>query len=469
MFNDFFKHVGEVITGLLSQWEIWAFILVSGILISVPIFSFSEILGFAFAFVRATWWFWAFFILFVPFRALLLYWRQTEYKKAETAEGKYILLEIRIPRELMKGPKGMEQIFLSMHSLGNGPGTLHEEYLDGEVPLWFGFEMVSLGGQVHLYVRIPKRHRNLVETAFFSHYADAEITEVPDYMKVLPATTAELYAQEKDMWGTEIALAKEDAYPIKTYSMFEGGEERQVDPMSTFLEVLGKLKAEETACVQFVICPAPKDWAKKWGDTLKKLREPEMFGAGEEKVQMERTPGQSELISAMESKLSKAAYNTLIRIMYFAPKAVFKEGSGFVRGGIMGALNQCSAPNLNAFKGNSPMATKIDPWKAPYKIGIDTRTEYRKQRILRMFRGRMWPPETYTARLFSSYFFNSNFNTDAFEMSTEELATVFHLPTAMVLTAPHIRRVESKKTGPPSGIAIFGDESHLERFEQKEQ
>ena len=48
--------------------------------------------------------------------------------------------------------------------------------------------------------------------------------------------------------------------------------------------------------------------------------------------------------------------------------------------------------------------------------------------------------------------------------NTEAIATLFHLPTAVVLTAPHIRRIESRKGGPPAGLAIFGDEEEIEKF-----
>ncbi|MFA6407139.1 MAG: hypothetical protein WCV80_00335 [Candidatus Paceibacterota bacterium] len=470
MFKDFRKQFEEVIVGLLRQWEVWIFLLIAGALITVPFYSMAELWAIVQRFISYTWWFWTFFILFIPFRALFLYWRQQEYKKKEAADEKYVLLELRIPRELQKGPLSMEQVLLSLHSLGNSPGSFHEKYIDGEVPLWFSAEIVSIGGQVHIYMRVPKKNRNLVEATFFSSYADVEVVEVKDYMKDLPATTAELYAQERDMWGTEMKLAIDAAYPIKTYQAFESGGEGQLDPISTFLEVLGKLKKEEVACIQIVLSPADKKWSEKWRSVLEKLREPELFEAGEEKVTIPRTPGQNELANAIETKLSKVAFNTLIRILYIAPKTVFKEGSGFARSGIIGAFNQYSAPNLNSFKQNNPMATGVKPWKwsEPFRTGINKKGEYRKQRLLYSFRFREWPPETFTARLFTSYMSNSNFDTLSFEMSVDELASVFHLPTSIVLTAPHIKRVESKKAGPPSGIAIFGEESHLERFEEKE-
>ena len=49
-------------------------------------------------------------------------------------------------------------------------------------------------------------------------------------------------------------------------------------------------------------------------------------------------------------------------------------------------------------------------------------------------------------------------------MNIECIATLFHIPTVIVLTAPHIKRNESKKAGPPAGIAIFGEDKELEEF-----
>ena len=55
-------------------------------------------------------------------------------------------------------------------------------------------------------------------------------------------------------------------------------------------------------------------------------------------------------------------------------------------------------------------------------------------------------------------------HTKRFVLSTRSVATLFHPPTFIALTAPHLRRVESKKTGPPAGLAIYGDEADLGKY-----
>ena len=67
-------------------------------------------------------------------------------------------------------------------------------------------------------------------------------------------------------------------------------------------------------------------------------------------------------------------------------------------------------------------------------------------------------------RLITSYVLNWNFASRRSSLNTEEVATLFHPPPVVALTAPHIRRVESRKTGPPAGLPIFGDEGDIERF-----
>ena len=49
-------------------------------------------------------------------------------------------------------------------------------------------------------------------------------------------------------------------------------------------------------------------------------------------------------------------------------------------------------------------------------------------------------------------------------MNTKCLATLYHIPTSVVLTEPHLKHLESKRAGPPSGLAIFGEEEELEKY-----
>lgn len=135
----------------------------------------------------------------------------------------------------------------------------------------------------------------------------------------------------------------------------------------------------------------------------------------------------------------------------------------FPRRAVGGAFNQYSALDLNAFVRNEMMSTRTKMWYRPY-VFPKTRNEYKKQRLLHLLRAREIPPKKMIGRILTSGLFNWNIHSRTFELTTESLATIFHPPTRFVLTAPHMVRVESRKTGPPAGLAIFGEEGDIERL-----
>jgi hypothetical protein len=419
------------------------------------------ILNAIFDVIAATWWILIFVILFPLFRSTWLFWRQEKFKQSIT----WTLLELRIPREVHQSPKAMEQVLFALHSLRNSPGNFREYYINGEVTKSFSLEIVSLGGEIHYYIRVDAKLRHAVEAAIFSYYPDIEVAEADDYVIRFPGDISEMETQDYDLWGTEMTLKKEGAYPIRSYHDFEAvTEEREFDPASSFLEVLSKLKKDEIAGIQIIVAPLGNDWKDKFKPLVDELRATKMIknDAGElVKAFAMRSPGETDVIKAIENNLSKPAFDTLIRLIYLAPKASFFDS--YARGGIMGAFNQYGSLDLNMFAGNKNTGSKAGGWAWPY-IFPGTRTLYRKQRLLHDYRVRTTPIDTWMGRLFTSSVFNPNFYSQRFPLTTESLATIYHPPMAMVLTAPHVKRVESRKAGPPAGLAIYGDESDLEKY-----
>ena len=442
-----------------------------------------------------TWWFWLFLILRGLAVSTWLFWRREWYKKYDL---KRIIMEIRVPRETTKSPRAMEQVLASMHSMINEAGNLREKWWDGEVVRWFTLEMTSFGGEIHLYVTMYHKYRNLVEAAFYSYYPDVELEEVEDYTGRFPENIQEMYAQGYDMWGTEMVLAKESFYPIKTYEDFESpDEDKQYDPISAFLEVLSQVKPEQMVGIQIHITPVwPEQWRGKYEEKIKELKESAQKGGGKgggksakmkvsfeggplpifevEKMEekksdfdalksLSRSPGETETLRAVEENLSKQAFKTLVRFIYLSPVALYYDS--FARRGLAGSFNQYGTTDMNFFIRNDLVSTKVDfwTWGIP-RFFPAIRREYRKQRLLYNYCKRKKPLSNFMGRVITSHFFNWNFTSREFLMNTKCLASLFHPPTSMVLTAPHIRRMESRKAGPPAGLAIFGDEDELEKF-----
>ena len=434
-----------------------------------------------------------FLILWPLFLSTWMFWRNEEFKRGL----KWILLEIKVPREIDKSPKAMEQVLGSIHALRNTANDFGEKYWDGEVTRWYCFEMVSFGGEVHLYMRIYYKQRDLIEAAFFSYYKDVELIEVDDYVDDrFPKAVRELYAQGYDMWGSEMMLARPDAYPIKSYADFEAvgsniEGDQQFDPISAFLEVLAKAKKEEIVGIQILAAPASPTWHKEWKPLVEELSRtrkksstassvttkidfpggplPAFEAQGKAKDSglddfskiFNRSPGETDALKAVEKNLSKQAFKSLIRFIYFSPKSIFYDS--YARRGLSGAFNQYASLDLNYFVQNYSVSTRTKIWNFPF-VFPKWRNEFRKQRLLYMYVRRKRPIETKMGKLLTSYIFNWNIHSRTFNLSVESLATLFHPPTRFVLTAPHMIRAESRKTGPPAGLAIFGEEEKLERF-----
>jgi hypothetical protein len=464
MIKDALDHVWEFLSEFFKKEEVWILLLFVGLGVWIIYAFFDAIWAIIRNFFVYAWPIILFFLILPLLSSLWLFVRQYQFKEAI----KFTLFELRMPREVKKSPQAMEQVLAGIHSMRNSAGDVSEKYWEGEVTYWWSLEIVSFGGEVHFFVRTPKGRAQLLRAAFFSYYPDVEIEEVEDYIEKFPRTMEEMNEQGLDMWGSDMLLAKESAYPIRTYDLFEHeAEEKQFDPISSFLEILGALKKDETVGMQFIIAPASPKWAEKFEDVVEELKTPKTFKVGVDEetggreVPLPHTDVHKEVLAAVEENLSKPAFDTLIRFAYFSPKEGFKDT--FPRRGLTGAFKQYSAANLNDFRANYPTQTRTRIWNKPH-IFPKTRLWYRKQRMLLWYRKREVPPETWMGRFVTSYLFNWNFGAKRFLMNTKCLATLFHPPTAVVLTAPHIKRVESRRAGPPAGLAIFGEEGEIERF-----
>src|SRR3989344_1320402 len=443
--------------------------------------------------LQRTWWFWAYLLVWPLFRSTWRAWREEVYiHHEEINEFKCTLFEIIIPREINVSPRGMEQVLSAIHQLKNAPGDLEEWWIDGEVTRWHSLEIASMGGEVHLYIRVAKPECNkLVQAAFFAFYPDIELVEVEDYVNRMPKNVAEMHAQGYDLWGAELYLRKEGAYPTRTYLDFESpDEDKQYDPVSALIELMAKAHKEEIVALQILIAPVGPEWAHVYEGLVKELSKkegekahssltssldfpggpmPSLAAEGHKDElgnrffkSFMRSPGETDVLKAVEQNLSKSAFETLIRFVYFSQEPLFDDT--FPRRGLTGAFNQYSAVDLNQFVRNDKMATRVKLWDFQF-ILPKLRKEYRKSRMLYNYRGRKMPPETVMGKLMTSFFMNWNFWSKTYFMTTQCVATIFHPPTKMVLTGPHIKRMDSKKAGPPAGLAIFGEEEEIERYQ----
>ena len=386
----------------------------------------------------------------LPVFFVMLFWRlRLQHKRMQfLAKVEWQLVEIRIPEKNDKSLKSMEQVFASlwgMYSFGIKP---MDKYLDGKVDLWMSFEMVGRGGASSFYVRTPGQFRHLLESSLYAQFPDVEIVSVPDYIEELPAMLPnEIY----DMMGFSYGLIKPNAYPIRTYDFFEQSTRMSasrdagpsfLDPLSPVFEAMSKLKDDEMIWIQLLISPT----GPATGDDIKKEGEAEI-----KKIMDESTPkkegvpsgapvlstGKRDIIAAIERKISKQVFQTTLRFLYIDKKDSF---SPLNISAVSGSLQQFNTQNMNGlrpifFTAHGGWMAKIFPW-------------YKKSKVLAK---KQMMYNYYTNRRFGIS--NRLSDEKLSVLNTEELATIFHFPTAVV-KAPRLQHIDSRRGGAPVNLPV---------------
>ncbi|TSC77344.1 MAG: hypothetical protein G01um101433_638 [Parcubacteria group bacterium Gr01-1014_33] len=425
--------------------------------------------------IVSLWWVWGGLILGLLAQSLWLAYAQDHYRKYPV-----VLFELRIPREIRKTPRAMEQVFTTIQSIRNSAGNFEEKWIKGEVPEVFSCEIASFGGEVHFYMRGPKRHENMVKAALYGQYPDIEVEEVEDYVDRMPRTFEELSNAGYNIFGNELTLSKRakdrtmlDMYPIRTYIDFEAVDEiKELDPIAPLLELMGGIKPQEQVWLQIVLQPLVDEWPandyigrwlKKGEEEIDRIRRERGRSTIDPKTGAITfaiiSPADQEILKAIDRTISKPAFWTVIRYIYIAPREIYSANFG--QRGVYSALNQYAVETYNKFRHNYFAWTRTSMWYPPYLLP-KMRAFARRERIYRSYRRRKTYDDKLMGRLFDLKFFHLGIQLYSqkwrFVMNTEELATIFHMPTYLALTGPFIKRVEARKVGPPAGLPIYGGE-----------
>jgi len=409
--------------------------------------------------VKAWWWVPLPFLLWKPFSYFWLWWRMEEFFKKQ----KSICLEIKIPEESLKPIRAMESVFAGLHQSFWDPPNFWEKWWDGKVVLGFSLETVSIGGQTHFYIKIPEERRDVVEACIYSQYPEAEITLAEDYTKYVPQ---DIPNEEWDMWGSDYRLVKPNPYPIKTYLEFEketAKEEKRIDPVALLLEAMAKIKPGEQFWLQILCSPRAQEAVLpflKEGEAIrdKLAKRPErpkpkpiiqealkILITGkrpEEKKEeiwfspeMVLTPGEREVISGVERKISKSPFACTVRFIFLGKRDVWFKGNLRLAFSFFGNY---STEDLNKIVNLGKTLTKVYS-RPPFNILDKRRTYLRKRRMFRLYCDKA-PP--YYPR-------SADYRTGVFILNTEELTSLYHFPSRVVAPAPGVPWVEAKKEAAP--------------------
>ena len=420
----------------------------------------------------------------IPFVVLYFYLRALKRQSRSIKNFDWKLLEIRVPKENIKTPKAMEQVLASLYSMHS---SVHweEVWLKGDVHAWMSLEIAGSEKGIHFYIYIPSKFRNLVEASFFSQYPEAEIIEVEDYTKKLPNN---LPNEEYDLIGVDLYLANKNPYPIRTYPYFlEGGsspkEEKRTESISNLTEIMPILKGEERVWVQILIRPSEKgwdeqknyeDWTKEGQKIIneiiaggyKKKKKPSswlnnladecfMFlrnlvmaffespvwpekekDGGDKAVPLMLSPIEQDMVKAIENKISKLGYVTVVRFLLINKKSELNKKNLSL---MMGAFRQFTDNNLNRLKPVSRTSTFATP---RFLFKKSTVLE-KKKAIFKKYINRSYPDSDHDFFSFKPSVLN-----------IEEIATLYHFPFSSLVEVSGLSQLPIKKSAPPSNLPV---------------
>jgi hypothetical protein len=161
--------------------------------------------------------------------------------------------------------------------------------------------------------------------------------------------------------------------------------------------------------------------------------------------EMKLTPGEKRILTAIENKISKYLYQVWIRTVY-----IYKKDSPYTYSNYKicrSYLGHFADADMNAFIYWGATRTRIHYWFRKERLYL------RKRRLFKFYIERLPPlfPRTSGAPLFP---FGRVKGKGLMVLNTEELATIFHLPTTVAPLPPEVPRVEAKRGGPPPELPV---------------
>ncbi|HBM46130.1 MAG: hypothetical protein UT05_C0003G0097 [Parcubacteria group bacterium GW2011_GWF2_38_76] len=333
-----------------------------------------------------------------------------------------VLLSVRLPR--ITNEENKKDSFLNQINLSE---QLFASLTSISEPFSFEVSVKHSEQQIFFYISVPRKSVDFAMRQIQGLFPDAKVDQVPDYTIFGPGSFAAV---------AELTLKDDFILPIRTY------KEAEVDTFAPIISTLSKLEeVGEGASIQIVLKPVGKEVKEsivvaieklKSGKAIKDiLRDPSiikgigkglgefMFGSSgrREGDEAEKSPKfiDDEAIKALNMKSGKQLFMANVRLV---ASGHTRDSAEDILLGMAGAFSQFSAPLRNEIKIFKPSAKKL------------------KSELFR-----------YTFR---------EFNKDSsIILNTEELASIFHLPTSST-DVPRIWWLKSKEAPPPENLPKEG-------------
>ena len=348
-----------------------------------------------------------------------------------------VFLEIQVPKDIaekdsMREPQKEEKDIISVAeqlfaSLAGKESHAVRDFLNAGEHI--AFEIVNVDKKISFYINCPRHLQEVLERQIHAQYPKASIEKVKFYNIFKPDTVTA---------AAEFSLSKKYYYPIRTYKSLES------DPLASIANSLSKLTENESGALQLIIAPASRGWRSEANQVALKIQQGKTPATVErglssrvlhevgsamtsrakhaadqrrdltgEHSPINLTPMQQEIVKKLEEKASKAGFGVNLRVLIASASKA--QAEAHLRN-ILSSLMQFAQPPFNSFKVKSTESKRIV-------------TDF----VYRVFRepGR------------------------SFLLNTEELASLWHLPTKFTET-PNIKWLSAKRAPAPVNTPTAG-------------
>ena len=248
------------------------------------------------------------------------------------------------------------------------------------------FEIVGKKEEIRFYVSCHRNNVELIEKQLAGAYPGVQVRQVEEY---------NIFNKTGKVAFAELVLKNSSFRPLKVY------KDLASDPLASITASLAKFDEDEAAAIQVIVSPADGGWSKSGESYVAGIKKDE---ADPEKAKFKMSAADLE---AIDNKVGKPGFLTSVRLVTVAKSEIkAKENLSNLKG----AFAQFNS-DLNRF------SSRKSWWKKGFMIDF----VYRYQSMLG----------------------NNSV------LSSDELATVWHLPNNTVET-PHIRWLDAK-SAPASG------------------
>ena len=283
----------------------------------------------------------------------------------------------------------------------------------------FALEIVAHEKLVTFYVTVPRRYQEFVEQQIHAQWSDTFVEPVEDYNMFAPTGT---------VVAGYLKFKKENLLPLKTYKDIDG------DPLNALTNALSKVGESDGLAIQYVLRPAASGWRSLGLKVVKNMQAGMTFNeakhgkkshswfAGKDTLEKDKekmrerklSAAETKMLEGIENKLSKAALETTIRVVASAGTS---EQAMMYLTNVLQAFGQYNIYEYgNAFEKSIPSSRHA---------------------------------------IIEGFIFRTHSSKHSLILTTEELASLWHLPLPTTET-PNIRWMNARTAPAPTNTPTSG-------------